>query len=121
MVIKNRNMKSRNKLRIHRKRRVRSKIKGTGKCPRLCVFRSIKNIYAQIIDDQKGKTVAAASLSDIKKAENTVAGAKELGKLIAKKCKEIKIETVVFDRGGYKYHGKVKSLAEGARESGLKF
>jgi large subunit ribosomal protein L18 len=111
----------RNKLRQKRKRRVRSKIFGTAKIPRLCVFRSIKLIYVQIIDDMKGKTLVSASLSEIKKAKNNVPGAKELGKLVAKKCKDAKISEVVFDREGYKYHGKTKALAEGAREGGLKF
>lgn len=111
---------SRNQLRIHRRRRVRVKIFGTAKCPRLSVFRSNKSIYAQVVDDAKGKTLASVKLAEIKKAKNNIEGAKELGKLVAKKCKEAKITEVVFDRGGYKYHGKVKALAEGAREEGLK-
>lgn len=113
-------MKSRNQLRIHRRRRVRVKIFGTAKRPRLSVFRSNKSIYVQVLDDAKGKTLTSAKLAEIKKAKNNTEGAKELGKLIAKKCKEAKIIEVVFDRGGYKYHGKVKALAEGAREGGLK-
>lgn len=111
---------SRNQLRIHRRRRVRAKIFGTAKRPRLSIFRSNKSIYVQLVDDVKGKTLASARLAEIKKAKNNIEGAKELGKLIAKKCKEAKITEVVFDRGGYKYHGKVKALAEGAREGGLK-
>ena len=85
------------------------------------MFRSNKSLYVQIIDDAKRKTLVAAKLAEIKKAKNDVGGAKELGKLTAKKCQEAKIAEVVFDRGGYKYHGKVKALAEGAREGGLKF
>lgn len=112
---------SRNKLRLHRKRRVRAKISGTAKCPRLSVYRSNKSIYVQVIDDTKGKTLASVKLSEIKKAKNNIESAKELGKLIAKKCKEAKITKAIFDRGGYKYHGKVKAVAEGAREGGLKF
>jgi len=112
---------SRNQLRIHRRRRVRVKIFGTASCPRLSVFRSNKSIYAQVIDDEKGKTLMSAKLSEIKKAKNNIEGAKELGKLIAQKCQEAKITKVVFDRSGYEYHGKVKALAEGAREGGLKF
>jgi len=113
-------MKSRNKLRIYRRRRVRAKIFGTAKRPRLSVFRSNKAIYAQVIDDVKGKTLVSARLAEIKKTKNNAEGAKELGKLIAKRCQEAKISEAVFDRGGYKYHGKVKALAEGAREGGLK-
>lgn len=112
---------SRNNLRLWRKKRVRAKISGTAKHPRLCVFRSLENIYIQAIDDAKGKTLVSARLSEIKKTKNDITGAKELGKLIARKCKEAKITEVVFDRGGYKYHGKVKAVAEGAREGGLKF
>lgn len=112
---------TRNLKRIHRKRRITAKISGTAKRPRLSVFRSLKNIYIQLIDDTKGKTLVSARLSEIKKVKNDASGAKELGELIAKKCKEVKISEVVFDRGGYKYHGKVKALADGAREGGLKF
>jgi large subunit ribosomal protein L18 len=107
--------------RLQRKRRIRAKISGTVECPRLAVYKSLKGVYAQIIDDEAGKTLASAYTGEIKKAANTVEGAKEVGKLIAKKCAEVKIVSVVFDRAGYKYHGKVKALAEGAREGGLKF
>lgn len=104
--------------RNRRHKRVRAKIFGTARRPRLCVFKSNQHIYAQLIDDEKGKTLVAASDLEIKKsAEKT----KELGKLIAEKAKVKKIEKVVFDRGGYKYHGRVKALAEGAREGGLNF
>lgn len=111
---------SRNKLRLHRKRRVRAKIKGTSKRPRLAVFRSLNNISAQVIDDVKGRTLVSADLKEAK-AKNSVAGAKAVGKLIAQKCLAKKITEIVFDRSGYKYHGKIKSLAEEARVGGLKF
>jgi large subunit ribosomal protein L18 len=106
-----------------RKRRVRAKILGTAKMPRLCVFRSAKHVYAQLIDDEKGETLATASDSELKskaKAKKTSL-AFEVGKLAAEKALKKKIEKVIFDRGGYKYHGRVKALAEGAREGGLKF
>jgi large subunit ribosomal protein L18 len=112
---------SNNTNRLQRKRRVRAKISGTGERPRLCVFKSLKSIYAQAIDDVAGKTLASARLSEIKKSSNTVEGAKEVGKLIAEKCLALKIESVSFDRSGYQYHGRIKALADGAREGGLKF
>lgn len=112
-----------NKARLNRHRRVRGKISGTAECPRLNVFRSTNNIYAQVIDDVKGVTLAAASSLD--KDFNGNGGNKEaarkVGELIAKRAVEKGIEEVVFDRGGYIYHGRVKELAEGAREGGLKF
>jgi large subunit ribosomal protein L18 len=111
---------SKNKLRLHRKRRVRAKVSGTKAKPRLAVFRSLKNISVQIIDDETGKTLISANLKAAK-AKNTVEGAGLLGKLIAEKCIEKKINKAVFDRAGYKYHGKVKAVAEGARKGGLKF
>jgi large subunit ribosomal protein L18 len=111
---------SRNKLRLHRNRRVRAKISGTSKRPRLCVFKSLKKMDAQIIDDQKGITLLQLDNKKAK-AKNDLEGAKKLGMELAKKCKEKKIDEVVFDRSGYKYHGKVKALAEGAREGGLIF
>jgi large subunit ribosomal protein L18 len=107
--------------RLQRKRRIRAKVSGSSSCPRLAVYKSLRGIYVQAIDDGAGKTLASATTGEIKKAANTVEGAKEVGKLIAKKCVEAKITSVVFDRAGYKYHGKVKALAEGAREGGLKF
>jgi len=107
-------------LRINRKRRIRAKVSGTAERPRLVVFRSLRNISVQAIDDTKGVTLAVASLTGTK-IKNTVAGAEEVGAMIAKKCAEKKIVDVVFDRGGYKYHGKVKALADGARKGGLKF
>lgn len=107
--------------RLQRKKRVRAKISGTAQRPRLAIYKSLRGIYAQVIDDATGKTLAGASLTEIKKAKNTVEGAKEVGKLIAKKCIALKIENIAYDRAGYKYHGKVRSLAEGAREEGLIF
>lgn len=111
------------KSRINRHKRVRNKISGTSACPRLCVFRSTNNIYAQIVDDIKGVTLAQASSLD-----KTITGnggnkeaAKAVGELIAKRAKEKNITDVVFDRGGNIYHGRVKELAEGAREGGLNF
>lgn len=106
--------------RIKRHKRVRAKVSGTSKIPRLCVFRSNQHIYAQLIDDQKGKTVLNASDLEIK-AKGKANKAKEVGKLIAQKAVEKKISKVVFDRGGYQYQGRVKAVAEGAREGGLKF
>lgn len=109
---------SRNKLRLQRKKRISAKIKAQSENPRLAVFRSLKGIYAQIIDDSKDVTLFSATAKEAK-AKNNLEGAKEVGKLIAKKCLEKKIKAVVFDRAGYKYHGKVKALADGAREAGL--
>lgn len=111
---------SRNQTRLHRKRRIRAKVSGTADMPRLAVFRSLRNISIQVINDVTGKTVASASLVEIK-AANTIEGAKALGALIAEKCKAAKVETIVFDRAGYQYHGKIKAVADGAREAGLKF
>ena len=112
-----------NKARIKRHFRVRNKISGTAECPRLNVFRSTNNIYAQLIDDVKGVTLAAASTLDKEIAGyggNKEAAAK-VGELIAKRAADKGITTVVFDRGGYIFHGRVKELAEGARKGGLKF
>jgi large subunit ribosomal protein L18 len=105
------------------KRRIRKRISGTALMPRLCVFRSNSGIYAQVVDDKTGKTLVAASSmeKDFKATGNKVEVSHEVGKVIAQKAKAAGIETVVFDRGGYLYHGRVKSLAEGAREGGLKF
>ncbi len=111
---------SQNRLRLHRKKRVRAKISGSASMPRLNVFRSLLSIKAQVIDDVLGKTLVAADTKAVK-ARNDVVGAKAVGMLIAKKCAEQKITQVVFDRAGYRYHGKVKALADGAREGGLKF
>ena len=106
-----------------RKLRVRSKTKGTSSKPRLSVFRSNKYIYAQLIDDDKRKTLIGISEKNLssKTKVNKTEKSKELGLLIAKKATEKKIREVVFDRGTYRYHGRVKAVAEGAREGGLKF
>ncbi len=106
------------------KRRIRKVITGTDSRPRLVVFRSNKEIYAQIVNDVEGKTIAAASsrdkdISSAKGTKTDIAGL--VGKAIAEKALKAGVETIAFDRGGYQYHGRVKSLAEGARESGLKF
>lgn len=106
---------------MRRKKRIRAKISGTKEKPRLAVYKSLRGIYAQVIDDEAGKTLVSAKSLEMKNVSNTVDGAKEVGRIIAKKCKEKKIGTVTFDRAGYKYHGKVKALAEGAREGGLEF
>ena len=105
--------------RIKRHKKITSRI-GSVK-PRLCIFRSNQYIYAQIIDTKSGKTLLSADDSKIKEKENKVDSSKKIGKLIAEKAIEKKIVEVVFDRGGYKYHGRVKALAEAAREAGLKF
>lgn len=108
--------------RQRRHKKIRAKIFGTADRPRLSVFRSPKHIYAQLIDDDKGKILASASDLEFKgKKKAKTDKAKEIGNLIAKKAVENKIEKAVFDRGGYKYHGRVKALADGAREGGLKF
>lgn len=135
--------------RYRRHRRVRTKIFGTAKIPRLCIFRSLKHIYAQLINDENGQTILSSSeiefrnlkvkskilktkikkpssvkaIADKEKKVRTrkVATAYEIGKLIAQKALKKKIKQVVFDRGGYNYHGRVKALAEGARDEGLKF
>lgn len=109
--------------REHRKKNVRAKITGSSKCPRLNVFRSSKHIYAVMIDDQIGETLVSASEKDIKK-EGKVAKQEKaflIGKVLAQKANKKGFSKVVFDRSGYLYHGRVKQLAEGAREGGLKF
>ncbi|WP_017732350.1 50S ribosomal protein L18 [Nafulsella turpanensis] len=100
---------------------IRQQISGTPERPRLSVFKSNKNIYAQLIDDLKGHTIAAASTRELEVSNATVETSKNVGTRLAEKAKEAGITEVVFDRGGYKYHGQVKALAEGAREGGLKF
>jgi large subunit ribosomal protein L18 len=112
-----------NKARIKRHARVRSKISGTAECPRLNVYRSLSNIYAQLIDDVKGVTLVSASSveKDFGDSKGNKEEARKVGQLIAKRAVEKGIENCVFDRGGYIYHGRVKELAEGAREGGLKF
>ena len=115
------NKQSSNVARLRRHKRVRKAISGTATCPRLCVFRSLKNIYAQIIDDVAGATLVAASSLELEGNGGNKEAAKAVGELIAKKALEKGIENVVFDRGGYIYHGRVQELADGAREAGLKF
>jgi large subunit ribosomal protein L18 len=110
--------------RVHR--RVRQKVVGTAARPRLSVYRSLKHIYAQVIDDHAGRTLASASSLDKEahqqvKGGGNIAAAKVIGKLVAERAKAAGIEQVVFDRGGYKYHGRVEALANAAREAGLKF
>lgn len=109
--------------RDRRHKRVRTKVSGTTECPRLAVYKTNKNIIAQIIDDTKGETLVYVSTldKDIKTKASNIEAAKEVGAAIAKKALEKKIENVVYDRGGFIYHGVVKELAEAAREAGLKF
>ena len=116
------NKESKNAVRVRKHARVRAKVSGTAKCPRLCVFRSNKHIEAQLIDDVKRVTLAASS-SVALKLENgsNVEAAKKVGADIAAKAKALKIKEVVFDRGGYVYHGRVAALADAAREGGLDF
>ena len=114
---------NKNAMRLHRHVRVRGKISGTPECPRLNVFRSNANIYAQIIDDVNGVTLVAANTleKDFEGATGNVEAAKKVGAVLAERAKAKGIEQVVFDRGGYIFHGRVAALAEGAREAGLKF
>lgn len=109
------------RVRIHE--RIRAKVKGTTERPRLAVYRSLAHIYAQVIDDRNGVTVVSASSNEknSKVAGGNIAGAKEVGKLVAERAKEKGVSRVVFDRGGYLYHGRVKALADAAREAGLEF
>jgi large subunit ribosomal protein L18 len=115
---------SKNIVRVRVHTRIRHKVKGDQVRPRLAVYRSLKHIYAQVIDDRQGHTLAAASSSEKNsavKAGGNLAGAKEIGRLLAQRAKEKGINKVVFDRGGYLYHGRVKALADAAREAGLEF
>ena len=107
--------------RIHK--RIRNRVAGTPERPRLAVFRSVNHIYAQVIDDEMGHTLVAAASTekDLKGKGGNLEGAKQIGKAVAERAKEKGISKVVFDRGGYQYHGRVKALAEGAREGGLAF
>jgi large subunit ribosomal protein L18 len=115
---------SKNDVRVRIHTRIRHRVHGSEERPRLAVFRSLKHIYAQVIDDKRGHTVAAASSGE-KKGEagngGNVAGAKQVGKMIAERAKAQGISKVVFDRGGYLYHGRIKALADAAREAGLEF
>ena len=115
-------VKTKPQARLRRRRRVRAKIRGTAERPRLSVFRSNKGVQAQVIDDVAGRTLAAVSWTEAElKSLGTMDQAKKAGELLADRAKAAGIETVVFDRGGYRYHGRVKALADGARENGLKF
>lgn len=117
------NIKDKNNRKLKRRAKIRSKIKGTGKCPRLSVFKSNTRVFIQLIDDLKSLTIVSASINDLKKNDKKTKTeqAFELGKVIAKKAIDKKITKIVFDRGGNKYHGRVKAIADGAREIGLKF
>jgi large subunit ribosomal protein L18 len=116
---------SKNEIRQRIHKRIRRKVAGSAERPRLAVFRSVAHIYAQVIDDRAGKTLVAASTVEKGEAAGAaggnVAAAKQVGKLVAERAKEKGIQKVVFDRGGYLYHGRVKALAEAAREAGLEF
>jgi large subunit ribosomal protein L18 len=118
---------SKNEIRIRVHQRIRNKVKGTAERPRLAVFRSLKHIYAQVIDDVKGHTLVAASSAEEKgnsakgKSGGNIAGAKAIGTLVADRAKDKGVKAVVFDRGGYHYHGRVKALADAARQAGLEF
>lgn len=112
----------RNEIRKRIHARIRQKLSGTTERPRLSVFRSLNHIYAQVIDDQTGATLASASTLGLKlKTGGNVAAAKEVGKTVAERAKEKGVTKVVFDRGGFLYHGRIKALADAARESGLEF
>lgn len=120
------NKTNKNEVRLRKHARVRKKLADTAERPRLAVFRSLSNIYAQVIDDDKGVTLVAASslekaIKDKVEFGGNIEAAKEVGKLVAEKATEAGITEVVFDRGGYAYHGRVQAVAEGAREAGLKF
>lgn len=116
------NKVSRTSVRVSKHKKLRNKFSGTSERPRLSVYRSNNHIYAQIIDDLKGHTLVAASSKTLGlEKTNDVAAAQAVGEAVAKKALEVGIETVVFDRGGYVYHGKVQALADAAREAGLKF
>jgi len=112
----------RNEIRQRIHSRIRAKLAGTGERPRLNVYRSLNHIYAQVIDDQKGETLVSASTLEMKaKTGGNIALAKEIGKAVAEKAVKHGIKKVVFDRGGYLYHGRIKALADAAREAGLEF
>ena len=113
--------KNQTRVRVHK--RIRRRVAGSSERPRLAVYRSLAHIYAQVIDDRSGRTIVSASSNDKGASTNggNVAGAKEIGKLIAERAKEKGVTRVVFDRGGYLYHGRIKALADAAREAGLEF
>jgi len=116
---------ARSEHRLKRKARIRRKVHGTPDRPRLCVYKSLHHVYAQIVDDSLGRTVASASTlsPEVREAggKNTVEGARAVGALVAQRAREGGVRRVVFDRSGYPYHGKVRALAEAAREGGLEF
>jgi large subunit ribosomal protein L18 len=113
---------SKNEIRLNIHRRIRRRLRGTEARPRLAVFRSLSHIYAQVIDDDKGHTLVAASSNEKNGIDGgNVAGAKAIGKLVAQRAQEKGVKSVVFDRGGYLYHGRVKALADAARAAGLEF
>lgn len=115
-----RNSKNQARLRVHE--RIRKTLRGSSERPRLNVFRSLKHIYAQVVDDGQGRTLVAASSAEKgRSGGGNIAGAREVGKLVAERALAKGVTQVVFDRGGYKYHGRVKALADAAREGGLKF
>lgn len=112
----------RSKLRLRRKRRIRKKISGTAESPRMSVFRSARHVYVQVIDDVTGQTLVSASSFEKGKKQNANCDAcKEIGLRVAQRCKEKKIAKVCFDKNGSRYHGRVKAIADGAREGGLTF
>ena len=116
----------RTQARLKRKKRIRKKLMGIGKRPRLCVFRSAKHIYAQVIDDSIGQTLAAASslektIREEPESKNKLAAANTVGKIIGQRALEKGFKKVVFDRNGFLYHGRIKAVSDGAREAGLKF
>jgi large subunit ribosomal protein L18 len=114
---------SKNEIRLRIHKRIRNKLAGTESRPRLAVFRSLNHIYAQLIDDEQGRTVVAAATTekDLRGRGGNLEGAKLIGKTVAERAKDKGITKVVFDRGGYLYHGRVKALAEAARQAGLEF
>jgi large subunit ribosomal protein L18 len=115
-------VQTRNQARLRRRRRVRAKVSGSGERPRLAVFRSNRGVQAQVIDDVQGHTLAAVNWTEPELRElPRMEQAKRAGELIAQRAKDAGAENVIFDRGGYRYHGRVRALAEGAREAGLKF
>ena len=119
-------MNLRTQARLKRKKRIRKKLVGTGKQPRLCVFRSAKHIYAQVIDDSLGQTLVAASSLEKKVREDTESknklnAANTVGKIIGQRALEKGVKKIVFDRNGFLYHGRIKAVSDGAREAGLKF
>ena len=120
-------IKRNNNSRLRSKIKIRKKVFGEPERPRLSVYRSLNNVYAQVVDDRTGKTVVAASslskelAEELKNSKGKISKSKLVGILVAKKALELKISSVVFDRNGYRYHGRIQALAEGAREGGLKF